>query len=136
MVAFLQHRTRIATKKRMAYALNSLRQQARNAAHRAGLPRFWRWWSAELAPLIPAASRGAMRRRLTRPVVEFGDGEAIFWRPQVVDGELRLIEVAKVALSGEAGDVAAAGRAAINAVAAATGRETAAVAQGVIGFSA
>src|ERR1700686_1166319 len=107
----------------MGNALNSLRQQARNAAHRVGLPRFWRWWSAELAPLIPAASRGAMRRRLTRPVVEFGDGEAIFWRPQVVDGELRLTEVARVALSGEAGDVAAAGRAAINAVATATAGE-------------
>ena len=110
----------------MGNGLNSLRQHARNAAHRAGLPRFWRWWSAELAPLIPAAWRGGMRRRLTRPVVEFGDGEAIFWRPQVVDGELRLIEVARVALSGDAGEVAAAGRAAINAVATATAGETAA----------
>src|ERR1700731_3645022 len=94
----------------MGNALNSLRQQARNAAHRVGLQRFWRWWSAELAPLIPAASRGAMRRRLTRPVVEFGDGEAIFWRPQVVDGELRLTEVARVPLSAEAGAGAAPGR--------------------------
>jgi general secretion pathway protein L len=101
----------------MAHALNSLRQSARNAAHRAGLPRFWRWWSDELAPLIPAAWRGAMRRRLTRPVVEFGDGEAIFWRPQVIDGALRLVEVARVALAGDSGDVAAAGRAAVNAVA-------------------
>jgi general secretion pathway protein L len=115
----------------MGNALNSLRRQARNAAHRAGLPRFWRWWNAELAPLIPAASRGAMRRRLTRPVVEFGDGEAIFWRPQVVDGELRLIEVARVALSGEAAEVAAAGRAAINAVTATAG-ETAAAPKVVI----
>ena len=65
-----------------------------------------------------------MRRRLTRPVVEFGEGEAIFSRPQVVDGELRLTEVARVALSGEVGDVAAAGRAAIGAVAAATAGET------------
>jgi general secretion pathway protein L len=116
----------------MGNALNSLRQQARNVAHRAGLPRFWRWWSAELTPLIPAASRGAMRRRLTRPVVEFGDGEAIFWRPQVVDGELRLTEVARVALSGEAGDVAAAGRAAINAVATATAGETTATPKVVV----
>ena len=58
-----------------------------------------------------------MRRRLTRPVVEFGDGEAIFWRPQLVDSGLRLVEVARVALSGDPGEVAAAGRAAINAVA-------------------
>ena len=116
----------------MGNAFNSLRQGARNAAHRAGLPRFWRWWSAELSPLIPVAWRGAVRRRLTRPVVEFGDGEAIFWRPQVVDGELRLIEVARVALSDDAGEVAAAGRAAINAVATATAGETAATPKVVI----
>ena len=108
----------------MGYALNSLRQYARNAAHRAGLPRFWRWWSGELSPLIPAASRGAMRRRLTRPVIEFGDGEAIFWRPQVVDSELRLIEVARVALSGDAGELVAAGRAAMNALVTETASET------------
>jgi len=100
----------------MADALNSLRQYARNTAHRAGLPRFWRWWSDELAPLIPAAWRGAMRRRLTRPVVEFGDAEAVFWRPQVIDDELRLIEVARVALTGDSADIAAAGRAAVKAV--------------------
>jgi hypothetical protein len=73
-----------------------------------------------------------MRRRLTRPVVEFGDGEAIFWRPQVVDSELRLIEVARVALSGEAAELAAAGRAAINAVATAATGETAATRKVVI----
>jgi general secretion pathway protein L len=109
----------------MGHALNNLQQYARNAAHRAGLPRFWRWWSAELAPLIPAASRGAMRRRLTRPVVEFGDGEAVFWRPLVVESELRLIEVARVALSGDAGELAAAGRAAMNALVNETATEAA-----------
>ena len=57
-----------------------------------------------------------MRRRLTRPVVEFGEGEAIFWRPQVVDSELRLVEIARIALSGDAGEVSAAGRAAIHAL--------------------
>jgi general secretion pathway protein L len=111
----------------MELALNSLRQYARDLAHRAGLPRFWRWWSGQLAPLIPAASRGAVRRRLTRPLVEFGDGEAVFWRPLVVDEGLRLIEVARVALSGDAGEVAAAGRAAMSALASATSRETAAI---------
>src|SRR5450755_1366421 len=116
----------------MAHALNSLRQSARNAAHRAGLPRFWRWWSDELAPLIPAAWRGAMRRRLTRPVVEFGDGEAIFWRPQVIDGALRLVEVARVALAGDSGEVAAAGRAAVNAVAITADGEIAAAPKVVI----
>jgi Tfp pilus assembly protein PilN len=67
-----------------------------------------------------------MRRRLTRPVVEFGEGEAIFWRPQVVDSELRLVEIARIALSGDAGEVAAAGRAAIHALATATAVGTAA----------
>ena len=100
----------------MAHALNSLRQYARNTAHRAGLPRFWRWWGDELAPLIPAAWRGAMRRHLTRPVVEFGDGVAVFWRPQVIDDELRMVEVARVALTADMVDIAATGRAAIKAV--------------------
>jgi general secretion pathway protein L len=116
----------------MASALNSLRHYARNAVHRAGLPRFWRWWTAELAPLIPGATRGAVRRRMTRPVVEFGEGEAIFWRPQVVDGALRLSEVARVPLSGDAADVASAGRAAIAAVAATGDGEIAAVPKVVI----
>src|SRR2546423_10814553 len=110
----------------MANGLNSLRQHARDAANGAGLPRFWRWWSGELTPLLPASVRGAFRRRLTRPVVEFGDGEATFRRPEWVDGELQLVEVAKVPLSGDASEVAAAGRAAIVAVTtAANGKKTA-----------
>jgi general secretion pathway protein L len=67
-----------------------------------------------------------VRRRLTRPVVEFGEGEAIFWRPQVVDSELRLVEIARIALSGDAGEVAAAGRAAILELATAAAVGTAA----------
>ena len=110
----------------MGPALNSLRQYLRNVAHRVGVPRFWRWWSAELAPLIPAASRGAMRRRMTRPAVEFGDGVAIFWRPLVVEDELRLIEVGRVPLTGDAGEIAAAGRMAMNALAIAISTKAAA----------
>ncbi len=109
----------------MEHGLNNLRRSARNAAHRAGLPRFWRWWSAELAPLIPSASRGAVRRRLTRPVVEFTEREATFWRPMVIGDELKLTEVGRVALSGDPAEVAAAGRAAMNALAIATSKGTA-----------
>lgn len=101
----------------MATALNSLRRYTRNLAHRAGLPRFWRWWTSELAPLFPASMRSTLRRRLTRPVIEFGDGEAIFWHPQVIDGALRMVDIARVPLSGDASDIAAAGRAAISALA-------------------
>jgi general secretion pathway protein L len=110
----------------MGQALNSLRQRARNAAHRARLPRFWRWWSGELAPLIPVASRGAVKRRLTRPVVEFKDGEVIFWRPLVVDDELRLTEFGRVVLAGDSGEVATAGRALMTALAAALSTKVAA----------
>jgi general secretion pathway protein L len=111
----------------MEQGLNNLRHSARNVARRAGLPRFWRWWSAELAPLIPSSSRGAMRRRLTRPVVEFSEREATFWRPLVVEDELRLVEVGRVSLSGDPGEVAAAGRAAMNALAIATSKGAASV---------
>ena len=101
----------------MELALNSLRLRVRDAAFRAGLPRFWRWWTGELAPLVPAAPRGALQRRLARPVVEFGDGEAIIWRPELADGVVKLTTVARVPLTGDAAAIAAAGRAAIAALA-------------------
>jgi general secretion pathway protein L len=93
---------------------NSLTQAIRDVAYRAGLPRFWRWWMAELAPLVPAASRGAIRRRLTRPVIEFRDREATFLRAQVANGRVALVKVASVTLGGDATEVANAGRAAMS----------------------
>ena len=63
---------------------------------------------------------------MTRPAVEFRDGEAIFWRPLVVEDELRLIEVGRVSLTGDAGEVAAAGRMAMNALAITTATKVAA----------
>ena len=39
-----------------------LSQRMREAAHRLGLTAFWRWWAAQLAPLVPAAPRAAMKR--------------------------------------------------------------------------
>src|SRR5215475_12580701 len=70
---------------RMRLTLDNWRQGLRDAANRAGLPRFWRWWIGELAPLLPAASRAAIRRRFARPVIELADGEAVFWRPDFGD---------------------------------------------------
>jgi general secretion pathway protein L len=96
-----------------------MRQRVRDFAYRIGLPRFWRWWMAELAPLVPATSRSAIRRRLTRPMVQFGDGQAVILRAQVTEGRVELVKVATVALTGEPGDIAAAGRAAIDSLAAA-----------------
>src|SRR5439155_11445862 len=48
--------------------------------------------------------------------IEFGDGEAVSWRPNVVDGALSWVAVARVPLSGDANDIAAAGRAAVAAL--------------------
>jgi general secretion pathway protein L len=98
-------------------ALNSLRLRLRDVAYRVGLPRFWRWWTGELAPLVPAAPRGALQRRRARPIIEFGDGEAIVWRPELIEGALKLTRVAAVALTGDAAANAAAGRAAVSSLA-------------------
>jgi len=97
----------------MTTARPSWRQRIRDAAHRAGLPRFWRWWTGELAPLLPGVSRTALQRRFTRPVIELADGEAVFWRPEVSNGSARLVAAETVALNGEAQAVLAAGRAAV-----------------------
>ena len=102
----------------MRPTLQNWRQQLRDAANRAGVPRFWRWWVGELAPLLPAASRIAIRRRFARPVIEFSDGEAVFWRPDFGDGRTRLAVVEKVSLTADADAVLAAGRAAVARLAA------------------
>lgn len=91
---------------------------ARDAASGIGLPRFWRWWMSELAPVVPAASRSAMRRWRMRPVIEFGEREAVFWRPEIVDGEIELAAMAKAPISGDSADVLAVGRAAMASISA------------------
>jgi general secretion pathway protein L len=100
----------------MDIAVDKFLAGLRDVGHRAGLPRFWRWWMAELAPLVPAAPRSEIQRRRTRPVLEFGEGEAILWRPELVGTTTRLAELARVTLSGDAAIVAEAGRAAIAAL--------------------
>src|SRR5260221_13937422 len=98
-------------------ALNTLRLRLRDVAYRLGLPRFWRWWVGELSPLVPAAPRGALQRRRARPIIEFDEGEAIVWRPELVDGALKLTRVAAVPLTGDQAATKAAGRAAVSTLA-------------------
>jgi general secretion pathway protein L len=102
----------------MKLDLNRWRQRVRDAANRTGLPRFWRWWMSELAPLLPDAWRAALQRRFTRPVIEFADGEAVIWRPEFTNGATRLAVAERVSLIGDASAVLAAGRAAIARLAA------------------
>src|SRR4030095_996906 len=73
----------------MQPATTNWRQRIRDAANRAGLARFWRWWTSELASLLPAASRAIIERRFARPVIELADGEAVFWRSEFADGATR-----------------------------------------------
>jgi hypothetical protein len=47
------------------------RRWLKNLAQRSDLRRFWRWWLAELAPLMPERVRTALRRRLL-PIVAIG----------------------------------------------------------------
>jgi len=96
--------------------LNSLRLRLRDVAYRLGLPNFWRWWTGELAPLVPAAPRGALQRRRARPVIEFGEGEAIVYRPELSGGVLMLAQVAVIPLTGDPATSAVAGRAAVSSL--------------------
>jgi general secretion pathway protein L len=100
----------------MENRFGTLSRYARDAASGIGLPRFWRWWKAELAPVVPAASRRALKRWRMRPVIEFGEREAVFWRPEIVDGEIELAAMAKAPLTGDQADVAAVGRAAMASI--------------------
>jgi general secretion pathway protein L len=97
----------------MKLGIDNWRQQLRDAAKRAGLPRFWRWWVGELAPLLPSKSRIAFQRRFARPVIELAEGEAVFWRPDFSDGATRLVIAERVSLNGDAAAVLAAGRSAV-----------------------
>src|SRR6266704_1085836 len=96
----------------MTSATTNWRQRVRDSANRAGLPRFWRWWIGELAPLLPGISRAALQRRFARPVIELSNGQALFWRPEINNGTARL------ALTGDPAAVLGAGRAAVARLAA------------------
>jgi general secretion pathway protein L len=102
----------------MRSATTSWRQRVRDAANRVGLPRFWRWWVGELAPLLPAPWRAKIQRRFARPVIELTDGEAVFWRAEAGNGSARLVITEKISLAGDPAAVLAAGRAAVARLAA------------------
>ncbi len=93
-----------------------LRQGMRDAAHRFGLPAFLRWWAGELAPLVPARTRGALQRRRVRPVLAFGVDSAVLWVPRMHEGVIALVEAARIPLAGDAASVQQAGRAAMTAL--------------------
>ena len=88
----------------------------RAAGARAGFADFLRWWSAELAPVIPRTARAAVRRQRLRPVLVFDGDEAALWQPVVRGGELSLEQVARVPLAADPASVAAAGRIALERV--------------------
>ena len=83
----------------------------------SGIGAFFRWWTGELARLVPAPARNAVARRRLRPVVAFDGDVATIFRPLVTGGALEMSELARVPLSGDAARVADAGRHAIDSLA-------------------
>jgi general secretion pathway protein L len=86
-------------------------------ARRSGLTGFWRWWSTELSPLVPAGARAAAHRRKLRPVLVVDDAEAVLWRPTAQGESIGVVESARIALTGDVAAIDAAGRAAISGLA-------------------
>jgi general secretion pathway protein L len=100
----------------MERANPGLRQTLRNAAQRSGLRAFWQWWIGELAPMVPAGPRNALRRRRLRPILALDADTAVMWVPRTADGVLTFTESARIALSGDPAAVAKAGREAVDAL--------------------
>ncbi|MEP6656710.1 MAG: PilN domain-containing protein, partial [Betaproteobacteria bacterium] len=93
------------------------RHGLRAYAQRVHLPEFWRWWSAELRALVPAAPRNAMQRRRLRPVLVFHREAAVLWAPQTSAAGVAYVETARIPLQGDAAQVRESGAAAIDALA-------------------
>lgn len=85
----------------------------RDLARRLGLAGFGRWWSRELAALMPAAIRSGIERRRMRPVLMFDGNVATLWRPAQTNGRVQMTETMRIALDGDAQAVVAAGRSAL-----------------------
>ena len=100
----------------MERAIANLAQALRELAIKLELPALWRWWLAELAPLIPAAPRTAVQRRRLRPVLAFGLQEAVLWDTRIDNGAVVLVEAAMLPLTGDPAAIAHAGRTAIAAL--------------------
>ena len=85
----------------------------RDLARRLGVAGFWRWWMQNLSALVPAGPRAALERRRMRPVIAFDGDRATLWQPQNRDGRIDLVQVASVALAGDAASVVVDGRQAL-----------------------
>jgi len=83
---------------------------SRDLARRLGVAGFWRWWMRMLASLVPAGPRAALERRRMRPVIAFDGDHASVWQAQGREGRVLLVEIARVALGGDAGAAATEGR--------------------------
>jgi len=88
----------------------------KDLAQRSGLRAFGRWWLGELAPLMPARLRTALRRRRLRPIVAFERDAAVLWAPRVANGTLAYDDVARIPLGGDAAESGREGQAAIAAL--------------------
>lgn len=92
----------------------------KSVAQRSGLRTFWRWWVGELAPLMPAGPRTALRRRRLRPIVGIEREGTVVWVPRVANGALAFNEIARIPLEGDPADLARTGHLAIDALPRAT----------------
>jgi len=97
----------------------------KSVARRSGLRAFWQWWLAELAPLMPAGVRTAMRRRRLTPIVAVDRDVAVLWAPRATNGTLAFDDIARIPLQGDAADLARDGHAAIAALPRANGNTAA-----------
>ena len=85
----------------------------RDLARRLGLSGFGRWWAQELATLMPRRLRAALEHRRARPVLAFDAQHAVLWRPVRANGQVRMVEAARIPLDGDAQAVTAGGRSAL-----------------------
>jgi general secretion pathway protein L len=116
----------------MEPASPDLRQRLRAASRRLGLTAFWRWWAGELAPVLPRHLRRAVAKWRMRPVLTFEPDVAVLLVPEVANGAAAYKEAARIPLTADADATAAAGRAAIEALALARGRRRAGPPQVVV----
>lgn len=87
-----------------------------SVAQRSGLRTFWRWWVGELAQLMPAGARTALRRRRLRPIIGIERDGTVVWVPRVANGALAFNEVARIPLEGDPAELARTGHLAIDAL--------------------
>jgi general secretion pathway protein L len=85
----------------------------KDIAQRSGLRTFWRWWVAELVPLLPARVRLALRRRRLYPIVAIDRDAVVLWATRAENGTLAFADVARIPLEGDAAELAREGNAAI-----------------------